>query len=550
MSDINEIRLKKAIEIEIETLWDCHEHEYFSQEHIEKCLDEMLAMYISDERNYVVDYAEIECTEMCDTVHRLEYTDGKTILRDTDSGKSVMQKNVSSGENTPSLAFLLGTNLDMDKVRKLYALHAKEANDNGIRYATVVDRTCLRDVKEGTEHFTSPIEGELSSKACIVSCGNCGILKESDINEIEKRITESARYGTCYSLIKPVAEWVNPLCAESVSGNCSHTPKDVMSGSGLPLSMTSSDRTDHHKTMKFDTKYGLKEGLTMLSTLLCTRGGVITIKVHGQIYLESTTEDEQTIGFQFTLKQVRDCGWNITEEELNRLNRAMQTFGVTSKVSAYMMLVSMLSESGNCSEAVEAEGWLKDAIDSGDTNEIEAAWARYKAAVEANGGNVGDYGWWERGAGYMQLTHEGNQKAFLRDILKDKDKNVTDDEIDEIINKIDDIPTYIGKNYPIESAVWYWTNIKLPDKDSLNQYVEDYVNDDNMDGIFIITQYYVNGFPNGHGNALTEIRKGNGKNYEINGKKLEANGDSFDLPNGWADRETKWKTAKNEMNKE
>lgn len=31
----------------------------------------------------------------------------------------------------------------------------------------------------------------------------------------------------------------------------------------------------------------------MLSTLLCTRGGVITIKVHGQIYVDGSQHEEE-----------------------------------------------------------------------------------------------------------------------------------------------------------------------------------------------------------------------------------------------------------------
>ncbi len=51
--------------------------------------------------------------------------------------------------------------------------------------------------------------------------------------------------------------------------------------------------TEHHKVWEFDTQYGKKEGLTMLSTLLCTRGGVITIKVHGQIYVDGSQHEEE-----------------------------------------------------------------------------------------------------------------------------------------------------------------------------------------------------------------------------------------------------------------
>ena len=66
MSDIDGIRLEQAKKIETETLWDCHEHEDYSDEqHIRECLSEMLSAYIGDDRNYAVDGAEIECTEMC-----------------------------------------------------------------------------------------------------------------------------------------------------------------------------------------------------------------------------------------------------------------------------------------------------------------------------------------------------------------------------------------------------------------------------------------------------------------------------------------------------
>lgn len=541
MSRTNDIWLEQAMKIQETAEWNCGEHpeilqengEQYSdeilQEHIEQCLDEMLAAYISDERNYVVDCAEIECTEMCDNVHCIKYEDKKTTLYDVIQGidKGVERDGIPD-KRSPGEKILLGKELDMDKVRKLYALHAKEADDNGIRYATVIDRTCLRDVKEGTGHLTSPIEGELSGEACIVSCGNCKILRKSDIDEIEKRLDESIEYGTCYSLIKPVWEWTNPFCIESVSGNCDQKPDESM------LDQRFIERPDdnpyHHKVMMFDTEYGMKKGLTMLSTLLCWRGGIIKIKVHGQIYIDPT------IGFQFTLGEVRACGWEITEEELNRLNRAMRKFGVTSKVSAYMMLATMLHESGNCSEAVEAESWLRDAIDSGDTNEIEAAWARYKADVRANGGNVGNYEWWERGAGYIQLTHAGNQRAFLSDM---------GESYDEIEG---DVPTYIGDKYAIESAVWYWAKLNMTGEGNLNTYVK--VNGDS-EKIFLITQYYVNGFPDGIGNTLTGIREGNIKyNINVDNNQLEVDGNSFPLPNGWTDRVAKWETAKDEMNKE
>ena len=320
MSDIDEIRLNQAVEIELKTLWDCHEHEYLSQEHIEQCLDEMLAMYIGDDRNYVVDGAEIECTEMCKVSHCIKYEDGKTKLYNvTWAAKGVERDYIPPGKELGK-AFYFGKDPDMTKVRRLFTLHAKEASDNGIRFATVLDRDCLRDVREGAVRPATPDDGmQASCEANIISCGNCRIIRESDIAEIEKRWDESMEYGTCYSLIKPVTEWINPLCAESVSGNCdtksSFAPSIDMDEIGK--GKTSCASAEHHKVMKFDTVYGQKEGLTMLSTLLCKRGGVITIKVHGQIYLDG---DDLLTNCNDLLQRIEEKMNMISSKSINTLD--------------------------------------------------------------------------------------------------------------------------------------------------------------------------------------------------------------------------------------
>ena len=298
MADINEFRLERAEEIEMETLWDCHEHEYFSQEHIEQCLDKMMAAYIGDERNYVVDGAEIECSEMCKVSHCIKYENGKTKLYNvTWEAKGIERDYIPPGKEQGK-AFYFGREQDVTKVRRLYALHANGASDNGIRFATVLDRDCLRDVKEGVLRPAKPDAGmQTSCAANIISCGNCRIMRESDIAEIEKRWDESMKYGTCYSLIKPVTEWVNLPCAESVSGNCD-TNNSFASDIGVGevgVDTTECNNPEHHKVMKFDTKYGQREGLTMMSSLLCTRGGVITITFHGQIYLDGGEIDSSEL---------------------------------------------------------------------------------------------------------------------------------------------------------------------------------------------------------------------------------------------------------------
>ena len=290
MADLDEIRLEQAKKIEEETLWDCHEHDNLSdKQHIEECLSEMLAEYIGDERNYVVDGAEIECTEMCKVAHCIRYEKGKTKLYNVLNAPKGIERDYMLSGKEYGKTYYFGGDTDTHKVRRLFALHAKEASDNGIRFGTVVDRKCLRDVREGVAQAVIPDDGiPAACEANIISCGNCRIMRESDIAEIEKRWDESIEYGTCYSLIKPVAEWLNPLCAESVTGKCDAESNFALNTGLIEVGPTkpSCVITEHHKVLEFDTQNGKKEGLTMLSTLLCTRGGVITIKVHGQIYLD------------------------------------------------------------------------------------------------------------------------------------------------------------------------------------------------------------------------------------------------------------------------
>ena len=82
MSGMKIFQLNHAEKIQEHAKWDCGEHDEFSQEHIEKCLNKMLSAYVDDDRNYVVNYAEIECTDMCSYEHCIRYQNGKTRFYD------------------------------------------------------------------------------------------------------------------------------------------------------------------------------------------------------------------------------------------------------------------------------------------------------------------------------------------------------------------------------------------------------------------------------------------------------------------------------------
>lgn len=487
-------------------------------EYIGKILEEELAAYIDDKNNYVVEGAYLICDQMSKKPVKMYHWDGKLGIEGEGGSAEIAYTAPESGVSLP--CFEVDPNAT--EIGRFYATNSKQTA-NGLRYGVVSDRSCLRDEIEIHNRTVAKGVGNL------VSMGNCMIMKASDVMEIKKREGKAKIYGTCYCLMKPDFRWENPYCIEDLIGNCdSHSAsRDFIPISGIDATLDKPRcvQTSHHKTMEWTTKGVPEEGLTRLSTLLCARGGVITVKWSGQIIKsvedeksvdnKELVEDEQTVGFQFTLQQVRDCGWNISVEDLNELNRLMKEYEVTSKVSAYMMLATMLSESGNCTKTTE------DYDDS----------SKYKYE--------------ERGAGYMQLTWKKNQRKFLSDV---------GESYDDIK---DDVPTYIGENYAIESAVWYWTNMDLTIERNLNAYVAKNADEERMNGIFIITQYYVNSFPSGHNNTLQKIREG--ADYKITTKSdndgkeiymLEADGDSFPMPVNWPDRNNKWNTAKAVMNEE
>lgn len=285
MSEIEEICLEKAKEVEEQSGWDCDKHDDKTlQEHTDECLDQLLSLYLGEENNYVVDGATIECTQMSSAPVIIKYMNNGTTKMY--NNKDCVVRNSTDFKRAVEQPYIMGLNLQDEKIRKLYSLHATESSITGIRVATVSDTTCLRDYKEGKIKKTSLSEKKSTScEASIVSCGNCKILKASDIDEIEKRWDESKKYGTCYSLIKTAAEWRNPICAESVTGNCirENVVSDPSVSGIVKIAASGMCIAAHQSNMRFDTEDGQKEGITMLSTLLCTRGGIITVKVSGQI---------------------------------------------------------------------------------------------------------------------------------------------------------------------------------------------------------------------------------------------------------------------------
>lgn len=319
MADLKEIRLKKTMEIESKTLWDCHKHDYWSEEHIEECLSEMLSAYIGDSRNYIVDGAVLECDQMSSIPVQMYYKDGKLGIVGEGGSVETAYEMPPAGVSMPRFE----VNPDETEICKFHALNAGQTA-NGLRFGVVSDRSCLRDKieKENKE------DGK--DAASLRSMGNCKIMREADVLEIKKRQGMAKIYGTCYCLMKPDWQWINPYCMESVVDGCDTKPLNLtmpLAGIDVELAAPKCYHTSHHKTMKWDTKNGRQEeGLTMMSTLLCTRGGIITFKVSGQIYVENR-EDIQGIGSKdiVNVKEeiekllVQENGLQLVKEYLKRI---------------------------------------------------------------------------------------------------------------------------------------------------------------------------------------------------------------------------------------
>lgn len=275
MSDRKEIIDEKIEEIKEAENWQCGKYAAVDPEEYEKqCLLDLLVDYISEDNNYVVNNAIITCDHMTDKQVNIEYKK-KTIKLSI--GKDNIEIKNDSGYTDAWIHFY-EAHIGEEGIGRLYAVHAAEQTDNGIPFATVIDCRCQREIDEG----------QSEGVASILSLGNCGILKESDIENIGSRNEKARTYGTCYCLMKLADEWINPFCIESVVGE--HEKNDIFKtntlgdvGALYTNKKPECKVVSHHKAMKWSTEQGQKEGLTLLSTLLCTRGGIISIVTSGQI---------------------------------------------------------------------------------------------------------------------------------------------------------------------------------------------------------------------------------------------------------------------------
>lgn len=192
MPEMDEIYKEQAEEVykiraeQAEKIKDAEKTEEELMAYAEKSLSEVLADYNDDDRNYVVDKAWIQCSKSTDKAVCLEIgKGGKTRLGLLSKGGLVnpVERDTSDSEKGMESRTFFGL-LNEQSTKKLYALHSTESSVMGDTFATVIDTTCLREYDDNEK------EKESEKEPCesIVSCGNCGIFRVSDIDEIEKRM--------------------------------------------------------------------------------------------------------------------------------------------------------------------------------------------------------------------------------------------------------------------------------------------------------------------------------------------------------------------------
>ncbi len=97
-----------------------------------------------------------------------------------------------------------------------------------------------------------------------------------------------------------------------------------------------------------------------------------------------------------------------------------------------------------------------------------------------------------------------------------------------------------------ESAVWEWASMSKGQNVIMNEYVKE---NGYGEGIFLITQYFINGYLSSRkypdfDRDLASIRKGEAKyQYDWEKNTLCVNDSKYPLPNNYADRLEKYEKA-------
>ena len=277
----------------------------------------MLNNYIEDERNYALDGAVIRCDQMSDKAVFIQFTENGSKIRlegrvGTITSEYTKPAGIGPERYNPEFEeWVIDSHVGEENIRKLHAVSGNSQTDNGIRFATVIDRSYLR---EEEEKFGPKSDKYAKSK-------------KKEIKFVDARVK-------------------NECAADK----------------------------EHHRPIKFSTTEGEKEGLTMMSTLLCGKEGIITIEASGQIYIEPKAESINTEIVQgvsdelIVLLKSYETGADINGKLLTEGEPALQTYhgaGDVANVNTIGWGHAMSSEEEGC--ITFADGTTKELYQIGST---------------------------------------------------------------------------------------------------------------------------------------------------------------------------------------
>lgn len=492
-------------------------------EFINRQIEECMESYIDNEINYVVDKATLTCSLSSDKQVTIIQRKKETEIKGECGGIKISKRNKVRNE----IEEIYEAHIENEEVRKLFATSSSKNDCNGLQYATVVDTKSKYAIEQGEK------EGE----ANIISFGNCKVFLEEDLDKIIDSKEKVKKYGLCYCLMDLADKWINPMCVNQCLEDTydmelpSYNSLTRYSVSNLysdKLGISGYSSTNHAKTMEWAVQGGKEEGLTMLSTLLCNRGGIISVEFSGQTlllelsdlldlteedillmgekefldYIQSLNDIEKEFKITGELKEVindrlkyidkvkgiviyvtdktfADMGWSKNDYEntfgkdfIEQMRKCMFRDGITNVNSIAMFLSNIGAETGDGTEILE----------KGDETYFN------KHGYTTN----------TRGFGIIQVSVE-NQELFVKYLLNnEKDQNKLKDLEDylkgyttkkglysnDVIINGKSASEYLGENYPIESGTWFWGVRETfgqqgPDVKTINDYIT--VNDKNLD---------------------------------------------------------------------
>ena len=215
--------------------------------------------------------------------------------------------------------------------------------------------------------------------------------------------------------------------------------------------------------------------------------------------------------YKIKMKHINGMKWKKnwkgrkwTKKNISMMNALLKKYGIKKKKSIALMMATCDQESG--------QGRIMQ--EEGDEN-----------YCRSHGYTV-----YTKGAGYIQIT--GNDQLDFLSYIGVKPKTNRTEQI--------------SKKYAWEAACWEW-GICQKGGHSMNKYVSDH---GKSISVFLITQYYINGWPYSKGDKkyeqfnsdMTSLRKKT-KKFSYNRKKIVVDNMKYRAPSRWSERSKSYEKA-------